>query len=99
MLKTPSGVATVRIASAGTGNAMVYRRTHQVVKRLAARRSAILAAARDAAAESGMAAVPIAPRRRCCARTVFRAGRGGLHRRGPCAVPAQAFLGHSGRAG
>ena len=30
---------------------MVYRRTHQVVKRLAARRSAILAAARDAAAE------------------------------------------------
>ena len=34
---------------------MVYRRTHQVVKRLAARRSAILAAARDAAAEAGMA--------------------------------------------
>jgi len=31
---------------------MVYRRTHQVVKRLAARRSAILAAARDAAAQS-----------------------------------------------
>src|ERR671938_690339 len=41
--------------------AMVYRRTHQVVKRLAARRSAILAAARDAAAEGGMAAVQIAP--------------------------------------
>src|SRR5437016_1692686 len=40
---------------------MVYRRTHQVVKRLAARRSAILAAARDAAAEGGMAAVQIAP--------------------------------------
>src|SRR5262249_4374210 len=40
---------------------MVYRRTHQVVKRLAARRSAILAAAREAAAESGMAAVQIAP--------------------------------------
>ena len=35
---------------------MVYRRTHQVVKRLAARRSAILAAARDAASEGGMAA-------------------------------------------
>ena len=35
----------------GVRNAMVYRRTHQVVKRLAARRSAILAAARDAAAE------------------------------------------------
>src|ERR1700753_2416632 len=40
---------------------MVYRRTHQVVKRLAARRSAILAAARNAAAEGGMAAVQIAP--------------------------------------
>src|ERR1700753_864974 len=40
---------------------MVYRRTHQVVKRLAARRSAILAAARDAAAEAGMAAAQIAP--------------------------------------
>src|SRR5947199_326177 len=38
---------------------MVYRRTHQVVKRLAARRSAILAAARDAAADGGMAAVQI----------------------------------------
>src|SRR5439155_1239180 len=41
---------------------MVYRRTHQVVKRLAARRSAILAAARDTAAEAGMAAVQIAAR-------------------------------------
>src|ERR1044071_2186464 len=41
--------------------AMVYRRTHQVVKRLAARRSAILAAAREAAAEGGMAAAQIAP--------------------------------------
>src|SRR6201988_5068470 len=40
---------------------MVYRRTHQVVKRLAARRSAILAAAREAAAEGGIAAVQIAP--------------------------------------
>src|SRR5258708_36390923 len=40
---------------------MVYRRTHQVVKRLAARRGAILAAARDAAADGGMAAVQIAP--------------------------------------
>ena len=40
---------------------MVYRRTHQVVKRLAARRSAILAAARETAAEGGMAAVQIAP--------------------------------------
>ncbi|MCJ9705432.1 TetR/AcrR family transcriptional regulator, partial [Bradyrhizobium sp. SHOUNA76] len=34
--------------------AMVYRRTHQVVKRLAARRSAILTAARETAAEGGM---------------------------------------------
>src|SRR3954465_11930989 len=40
---------------------MVYRRTHQVVKRLAARRSAILAAAREAGAEGGMAAGQIPP--------------------------------------
>ena len=54
---------------------MVYRRTHQVVKRLAARRSAILAAARDAAAEGGMAAVQIAPvavRANVAAGTVYR---------------------------
>ncbi len=54
---------------------MVYRRTHQVVKRLAARRNAILAAARDAAAEGGMAAVQIAPvaaRARVAAGTVYR---------------------------
>jgi AcrR family transcriptional regulator len=54
---------------------MVYRRTHQVVKRLAARRSAILAAARDAAAEGGMAAVQIAPvaeRAGIAAGTVYR---------------------------
>ena len=54
---------------------MVYRRTHQVVKRLAARRSAILAAARDTAAESGMAAVQIAPvavRANVAAGTVYR---------------------------
>ena len=54
---------------------MVYRRTHQVVKRLAARRSAILAAARDAAAEAGMAAVQIAPvaiRANVAAGTVYR---------------------------
>ena len=60
----------------GTGKrAMVYRRTHQVVKRLAARRSAILAAARDAAAEGGMAAVQIAPvavRANVAAGTVYR---------------------------
>lgn len=55
--------------------AMVYRRTHQVVKRLAARRSAILAAAKDAAAEAGMAAVQIAPvavRANVAAGTVYR---------------------------
>ena len=54
---------------------MVYRRTHQVVKRLAARRSAILSAARDAAAEAGMAAVQIAPvavRANVAAGTVYR---------------------------
>src|SRR3954467_12491534 len=54
---------------------MVYRRTHQVVKRLAARRSAILAAARDAAAEGGMTAVQIAPvaiRANVAAGTVYR---------------------------
>src|SRR5512147_771591 len=54
---------------------MVYRRTHQVVKRLAARRSAILTAARDAAAEGGMAAVQIAPvavRANVAAGTVYR---------------------------
>src|SRR5205807_10055009 len=54
---------------------MVYRRTHQVVKRLAARRSAILAAARDAAAEAGMAAVQIAPvalRANVASGTVYR---------------------------
>jgi AcrR family transcriptional regulator len=54
---------------------MVYRRTHQVVKRLAARRSAILSAARDAAAEGGMSAVQIAPvavRANVAAGTVYR---------------------------
>src|SRR3954463_8318347 len=54
---------------------MVYRRTHQVVKRLAARRSAILAAARDAAADGGMAAGQIAPgagRANVAAGTVYR---------------------------
>lgn len=54
---------------------MVYRRTQQVVKRLAARRSAILAAARDAAAEGGMSAVQIAPvavRANVAAGTVYR---------------------------
>ncbi len=54
---------------------MVYRRTHQVVRRLAARRHAILNAAREAAAEGGMAAVQIAPvasRANVAAGTVYR---------------------------
>lgn len=54
---------------------MVYRRTQQVVKRLAARRDAILAAARDAAADGGMSAVQIAPvatRANVAAGTVYR---------------------------
>jgi AcrR family transcriptional regulator len=54
---------------------MAYRRTQAVVKRLAARRSAILAAARATAAESGMAAVQIAPvadRADVAAGTVYR---------------------------
>src|ERR1700747_402085 len=54
---------------------MAYRRTHQVVKRLRARRSAILNAARNAAAEGGMAAVQIAPiavRANVAAGTVYR---------------------------
>jgi AcrR family transcriptional regulator len=54
---------------------MVYRRTQQVVKRLAARRSAILAAARETCADGGMAAVQIAPvavRANVAAGTVYR---------------------------
>src|SRR6202162_6719685 len=54
---------------------MVYRRTHRGGRRLAARRSAILAAARDTAAEGGMAAVQIAPvaiRANVAAGTVYR---------------------------
>jgi AcrR family transcriptional regulator len=54
---------------------MAYRRTDQVIRRLAARRNAILAAARSAAAEGGMSAVQIAPvaqRARVAAGTVYR---------------------------
>jgi len=54
---------------------MVYRRTQQVVKRLEARRAAILIAAREAAAEGGMVAVQIAPvaaRAQVAAGTVYR---------------------------
>ena len=54
---------------------MPYRRTEAVVRRLAARHQAILAAARDAASEGGMAAVQIAPvadRAGIAAGTVYR---------------------------
>ena len=54
---------------------MPYRRTESVVRRLAARHGAILAAARAAAAEGGMAAVQIAPvaaRAGIAAGTVYR---------------------------
>lgn len=54
---------------------MPYRRTEAVVRRLAARHQAILAAAREAAAEGGMAAVQIAPvadRAGIAAGTVYR---------------------------
>ncbi len=54
---------------------MAYRRTEKVERRLTARRDAILAAARAAAAEGGMAAVHIAPvaeRAGIAAGTVYR---------------------------
>jgi len=54
---------------------MPYRRTENVARRLAARRDAIIAAARQAASESGMAAVQVAPvalRAGIAAGTVYR---------------------------
>ena len=54
---------------------MPYRRTENVVRRLAARHDAIIAAARDVAGEGGMAAVQIAPvalRAGIAAGTVYR---------------------------
>jgi AcrR family transcriptional regulator len=54
---------------------MPYRRTENVSRRLAARHAAIIAAARDAATEGGMAAVQIAPvaqRAGIAAGTVYR---------------------------
>jgi len=54
---------------------MPYRRTENVARRLAARHAGIIAAARDAAAEGGMAAVQIAPvaqRAGIAAGTVYR---------------------------
>jgi AcrR family transcriptional regulator len=57
------------------GQPMPYRRTENVARRLAARHGAIIAAARDAASEGGMAAVQIAPvaqRAGIAAGTVYR---------------------------
>lgn len=54
---------------------MAYRRTDNVIRRLAARHDAIVAAARAAASEGGMAAVQIAPvaeRAGIAAGTVYR---------------------------
>jgi len=54
---------------------MVYRRTERVIRRLAARQNAIVAAARALAAEAGMAMVQIAPvaaRAGIAAGTVYR---------------------------
>jgi AcrR family transcriptional regulator len=54
---------------------MAYRRTENVVRRLAARHDGIVAAARDAAGEGGMTAVQIAPvaaRAGIAAGTVYR---------------------------
>src|ERR1700738_3100750 len=54
---------------------MIYRRTENVARRLAERREAIVAAAREAAAEGGMAAVQVAPvaaRAGIAAGTVYR---------------------------
>ena len=54
---------------------MPYRRTENVARRLAARHAAIIAAAREAASEGGMAAVQIAPvarRAGIAAGTVYR---------------------------
>jgi AcrR family transcriptional regulator len=54
---------------------MPYRRTENVERRLAARHAAIIAAAREAAAEAGMAGVQIAPvarRAGIAAGTVYR---------------------------
>ena len=54
---------------------MPYRRTEKVERRLAARYAAIVAAARAAASEGGMAAVQIAPvaqRAGIAAGTVYR---------------------------
>jgi AcrR family transcriptional regulator len=54
---------------------LAYRRTENVARRLAARQAAILAAACDAAAEGGMAAVQVAPvaaRAGIAAGTVYR---------------------------
>src|SRR6185295_11885155 len=90
---------------------MPYRQTENVVRRLAARRDAILAAAGDAAAEGGMAAVqmaPVAARAGIAAGTIYRyfpaktdlvAGRGHHHVRGAGACQPAAGVRADCRAG
>src|SRR5437660_3364428 len=59
----------------GSFLAMVYRRTEKTARRLAQRHAAILAAARESAAEGGMAALQVAPvaaRAGIAAGTVYR---------------------------
>ena len=63
------------LTSSRSESPMVYRRTEKVVRRLAARHDAIIAAARGLAAEAGMNAVQIAPvaeRAGIAAGTVYR---------------------------
>src|SRR5919206_587809 len=61
---------------------MPYRQTDNVARKLAARHDAILAAARDAATEGGMAAVqmaPVAQRAGIAAGTIYRYFPSKLH--------------------
>src|SRR5919198_64369 len=69
------------------GFAMPYRRTENVVRKLAARHDAIVAAACEVAAEGGMAAVQIAP-------VAERAGiaTGTVYRYFPCKTELVAAL-------
>src|SRR4029077_18952498 len=63
------------LTSSGSESRMAYRRTENVVRRLAARHDAILAAAAALAAEAGINAVqivPVAERAGIAAGTVYR---------------------------
>jgi AcrR family transcriptional regulator len=68
-------VVQLLLATASAYFSMPYRRTESVVRRLAARHAAIIAAAREAASEGGMGAVQIAAvaqRAGIAAGTVYR---------------------------